>query len=231
MGPPQKLMLNLATEFRIKDFVETGTYYGRTAVWASKAFERVSTIENSKEIYERTKNKCQYIDNIDFLFGDSRAKLDELCQALTIPSIFWLDAHWSGGQTYGDSDQCPLLEELRIINNSGLNHFIFIDDARLFLSPPQPPHKIEQWPNITEIFFTLKENCKDKYIVITEDVIVAVPSYATEVVVAYCQEVNAKAWEEYGKSIKQSNLQKALDLVKLDMTQRVKPLLSKLSKK
>jgi len=228
MGPPQELILNLATEFLVKDFIETGTYYGETAVWASKVFERVSTMENSQEIYEITKNKHQGINNIEFLFGDSRALLDKVVGKLAEPAIFWLDAHWSGGLTYGDDDQCPLVEEIKIIDSSSLDHFIFIDDARLFLSSPQPPHNIHQWPTISDLIFALKSTSPNKFIVIIEDVIIAVPEYAKPVVSAYCQSVNARAWEEYAGLKKKSDLQRGLDLIALDLANKARKMVSKI---
>lgn len=229
MGPPQELMLNLSTEFHIKYFTETGTYYGGTAIWASQLFEKVSTIENSKEIYEITKNKYQGIDNVEFLLGDSRNLLEKVVDSLTEPGIFWLDAHWSGGLTYGNDDQCPLVEEIEIINRSSLDHFIFIDDARLFLSSPQPPHNIDQWPTISDLVFALKSTFSNKFIVIIEDVIIAVPEYAKQVVRAYCQDVNARAWEEYARSQKKSDLQCGLDLITLDLSRKARKLISKIN--
>ncbi len=212
MGAPNKLIEKLATNFKIHNFVETGTYHGGTATWAANYFKKVLTIEYSKELYEQAVAKFN-IANIEFIFGDSRTELTKLIERLDSSSLFWLDAHWSGGATYGDTDQCPLIEEINIINSSSFDNFILIDDARLFTSPPQPPHKIEQWPDIAAVIQALKSEQNDKYIVIIEDVIIAVPSFAKTVVSEYCQNVNAKAWEDYGKQLKTSNLDKALQLV------------------
>ncbi len=212
MGAPNNLIEKLATNFKISNFVETGTYHGGTAIWAANFFKNVLTIEYSKELYEQTVAKFD-ISNIEFIFGDSRTELSKLVERLDSSSLFWLDAHWSGGLTYGDTDQCPLIEEINIINSSSLDNFILIDDARLFTSPPQPPHKIEQWPDIAAVIQALKSRQSDKYIVIIEDVIIAVPSFAKSVVSEYCQNVNAKAWEDYGKQLKSSNFDKALQLI------------------
>ena len=228
MGVPTELASQLAIQFDIKHFVETGTYYGDTAIWASKNFENVLTIEYSKKLYDHTRIKYQNIDNINFLFGDSRTQLNKLIASLDSTAFFWLDAHWSGGLTYGENDQCPLLEEINIINNSQFEHFILIDDARLFTSAPQPPQRIDQWPNISEIVDALRSKSSDKYIVIIEDVIIAVPNFAKSLLANYCQSVNAKAWEEYGKSYSKSNLQKGVELIFLDMKIRFKSLASKI---
>ena len=64
--------------------------------------------------------------------------------------------------------------------------------------------------------------------VIIEDVIIAVPNFAKSLLANYCQNVNAKAWEEYGKSHSESNLQKGLELIFLDMKISFKSLTSKI---
>lgn len=226
MGPPEALIQELKKQLNLNYFVETGTYLGSTAAWASKIFQVVATIEFSPELFYKAKEKFAGVQNIKCLFGDSREQLKEIIETLDRPAVFWLDAHWSGGITYGDKDQCPLLEELEILNNSDYNHFIFIDDARLFLSPPQPPHQVEYWPSVCEIVDILRQKYSDKYIVIIEDVIIAVPIEAKEIVVQYCQDTNAKSWQEYGKS----KLIKGVGLIIIWGKQKIKSVLRKIFK-
>ena len=230
MGPPQKLIKNLTQNFQIRNFVETGTYYGETSVWASRVFDRVLTIENSTDLYNQTIDKYGKVANIEFFLGDSRERLREIVSRLSEPTMFWLDAHWSGGLTYGKQDQCPILEEIDIINSFKLNAYIFIDDARLFLSPPQPPHEVAQWPNIVKILEMLTNGCQNRYVVITEDCIVAVPIDAKSQIVSYCQNVNTIAWEEYGKSLRTSDLKKGSYLIILDVSNKLRSIMRRLEK-
>lgn len=222
MGPPVDLILELASEFSIVNFVETGTYEGNTAVWASEHFQKVLTIEFSEHFYRETFDKYTDRENIEFIFGDSRKQLEKIIGKLEKPAIFWLDAHWSGGATYGDDDQCPLIEELKIIGQSQFDNFIFIDDARLFTSPPPPPHRPEQWSNIAEIIGAIHADRSDEYIVIIEDVIIAVPNFAKKIVADYCQNVNAKLWDEYGRRQNESDLKKGIVLVSNSLISKVK---------
>lgn len=198
MGPPTELILQLKDRYKLMDFIETGTYHGSTCVWAASYFDNVTTVEYSKEIYEETLARHRNIQNINFIFGDSRSVLKTIVPKLTRPAIFWLDSHWSGGKTYGENDECPLIGEIHAMQKSKYAHFIFIDDARLFMSPPPRPHRIEQWPSIDEVIEALKSSSHKHYIVIVEDVLIAVPEYAKDVVASYCQEINTKAWKEYG---------------------------------
>lgn len=197
MGPPTELVIKLAKEFKIATFIETGTYYGETSYWASQYFEKVYTIEQSKELYEKAISKFSYIKNLKFIFGDSKIELGKIIKLVRSSSLFWLDAHWSGGATYGQNEECPLIQEIKVIvNQNRFDSFIFIDDARLFTSPPPFPHKMEQWPDITLIIETLNSGLSKKYIVIFEDVIIAVPNFAKQFLAGYCQEVNTKKWHE-----------------------------------
>jgi hypothetical protein len=222
MGAPTDIIEKLAKDFQINNFVETGTYYGNTAIWASNHFDNVFTIEFSETMYRQVIEKLDKVANLHCILGDSRTELSKIIENTKKSSLFWLDAHWSGGDTYGNNDECPLLEEIDIINNSNNDSFIFIDDARYFTSPPQPPHKIEQWPSITDVIQKLQSGSTEKYIVIIEDVIIAVPLFAKCTLAKYCQEVNAKAWEEYGKELATSNLQKALKLISFDLKRKLK---------
>lgn len=75
MGPPEDLITKLSSEFTIKNFVETGTFEGTTAVYASEHFENVLTVERSEYFYNQARKKHKTIKNIKFIFGDSRTEL------------------------------------------------------------------------------------------------------------------------------------------------------------
>jgi hypothetical protein len=201
LGPPADLIKQIADTYGIQVFVETGTYYGKTALWASSIFEQTITIEYSREIYETNLQTYKENSNISFRFGDSRAVLKEIVPTLTEPAIFWLDGHWSGAETYGEDDQCPLIDEILTINLSPVSHIVLIDDARLFTSPPPLPHPIDQWPTIKEVIDTLCSGGKDYYVVIIEDVIIAAPNFARDFIAGYCQTLNTELWQKDSEQI------------------------------
>jgi hypothetical protein len=185
-GLPQELVAFLAREFAIGAFFETGTYYGESSLWASQRFAQVTTVERAPILYSIARVKLGRCPNVTMVFGDSRVVLEERLPTMP-PTLFWLDAHWSGGQTAGqDDDPCPLLDELRLIAPDLDRHFVLIDDARLFAMPPPPPNRAEAWPTLAEIFDALR-NRHQPYIAICRDVIVAVPAHAKPALVAYFQ--------------------------------------------
>ncbi len=77
LGIPQEIVLFLKEISRIDLFIETGTFQGLTTCWASDHFGSVKTIEFSKDIYINTKSKYSHLLNIEFIFGDSRKKLQK----------------------------------------------------------------------------------------------------------------------------------------------------------
>jgi len=198
MGPPIEIISQLKEAYGINNFIETGTYQGNTAYWASQVFEQVITIEYSEDIYNQVTQKYGYIKNINFLYGHTKNILLEIVSKLENSSLFWLDAHWSGGLTYGETDECPLLAEIEIINRSDCEHFIFIDDARLFLSPPPLPHSAQQWPDISAVLTLLNSSKKSRHILVIDDVIIAVPSFAKSLIVQYYQDLSTSLGKTRG---------------------------------
>ena len=78
-------------------------------------------------------------------------------------------------------------ERLTAVNVSPLEHFVLIDDARLFLSPPEAPHNLDQWPEIAAVLAALNTP-RPRFCVVFEDGITAVPPTAKSLVRAYCLE-------------------------------------------
>ncbi len=182
MGPPLGLVLALKKELGIEQFIETGTFHGGTAEWASSHFTTVTTIELSERYFELAKAKFAEKPNVHPLFGSSPSVLASLIPSLTQPALFWLDAHWSGLDTAGRTAECPLLDELTSINHSTLQHVILVDDARLFCTPPPRPHNPDQWPDLPAVTAALAEE-RRRYVAIFQDTFIAVP-YARRALLA-----------------------------------------------
>ena len=174
----------------VQAFVETGTYKADTALWASSNFDLVYTIELSPHLHEQVSSKYQNYSNIIFLNGNSAEILPKIIAEINQPSIFWLDGHWSGRDTAGEENECPLLQEIEAINHFGYEKFIFIDDARLFLSPPPPPHNTNHWPTIAEIIKKIEQDVPYSYTVVYKDVIISVPSKYKNAFVRFLQNLN-----------------------------------------
>lgn len=163
----------LRNQIALTTVVEGGTYRGGTALSLSKTFCEIYTIEKSDIMFEQASKNLNSVSNITLLKGDTRYHFPKIIEQEE-NILFWLDAHWSGGDTYGEDDQCPLLAELKIIFSSPLKNFaILVDDARLFLAPPPLPHNLNNWPTIKEIVEAIPHGYD---LIVHDDVIYITPT-------------------------------------------------------
>ena len=120
-------------KYGMANFVETGTYIG-DMLWALKDdFESLVSIELSEVLYKRAKRRFSGVDNVKLIKGDSGSVIPKLLKGARVPTLFWLDAHWSGGSTAKADTRTPIQKELRaILKHKIKNHAILIDDADMF---------------------------------------------------------------------------------------------------
>ena len=142
-------------------FVETGTYMGDTVNNVLSNFDRIYSIELSQEYANLSSKRFEHIPKVKIIEGDSVQVLNGLCKNINNSVFFWLDGHWSSGNTARGPLDCPLLEELKIINSNLKSQCIIaIDDVRLFNTNIN-----ENWLNITrdnilKIVEARLESCK-----------------------------------------------------------------------
>ncbi len=131
-------------------FIETGTLNGDTIFSLEPYFNKLYTIEFSEKYYINTKNKYSG-DKINFYLGDSSTVFETLLPNITDKCIFFLDGHWSGGDTGHSDKDCPLNEEITHINNLFTNDaIIIIDDFRLFGLDKSSGKLEEDWSKINK---------------------------------------------------------------------------------
>jgi hypothetical protein len=192
----------LSDRLGLRVAIETGTFLGDSARALGEVVPAVWSIELSPELHQAAKTKFIDRPNLHFAHGYSPAVLPGILASLSAPALFWLDGHWSGGETAGDSDECPVLDELRSIDAwpQASGSCVLIDDARLFLGPPPPPHDPSQWPTFIEVVDALRST-HARYVTVLEDVIIAGPPQARQIVEAYWLEAMARdAAEESGRA-------------------------------
>jgi hypothetical protein len=181
---PQKLAEDLRDRLGLARAIETGTYRGRGTRLLASVYPRVVTIEVAPQLAREAQEALADVSGVEVRAGSSRDVLPELIDAAT-PTLYWLDGHWSGGQTGGADDECPVLAELSAIALGHPDDCILIDDARLFLAPPPAPHRAEQWPTYREVEDAVHAARSGHVVIVAHDIVVAVPPTAAELAAAF----------------------------------------------
>lgn len=129
----RKMHLEYAERFGLRIFVETGTFKGDTVEAMRPHFDQIYSIELSENFYEAAVKRFKGVAKIKLLEGDSGKRMPEVVAELDAPTLFWLDGHYSGGDTAMGDLAAPVWAELKAIF-SGMKHpfVILIDDARCF---------------------------------------------------------------------------------------------------
>jgi hypothetical protein len=190
-GVPDLLGLALRDELGLTRAVETGTYRGGGTRRLADLFQVVVTVELSPELHASASAALADLPQVTTLCGDSADLLPGLADA-AVPTLWFLDGHWSGGPTAGEEAECPVLEEIAALREGHEDDCVLIDDARLFAAPPPPPHDPEQWPTLLQVFDALRDARDGQHITLLDDLVIAVPWRAKPVVDRFGQELGGR---------------------------------------
>jgi hypothetical protein len=150
-SPVHEVIRSIASEHSVKIFFETGTYIGNTVFGVKDAFEKVYSVELSKELAKLARERFANEPKVKIINSDSSNAIKSFLKDLTEPAVFWLDAHYSTGITAMGKKQTPIREELEaILKHSIKGHHILIDDVKDFNGQ-------NDYPTATEIIEMVKE--------------------------------------------------------------------------
>ena len=139
-GLKQKTLQSYSEQYGVKVLVETGTYYGDMIEAMKSVFDQIYSIELSKELFKKAKHRFKNSKQVELIQGDSGIELKNLMQKINKPTLFWLDGHYSAGETAQSHKDTPIFEELQhIFDTPDRGHVIIIDDARCFGIEPDYP--------------------------------------------------------------------------------------------
>lgn len=146
--------------------IETGTYKGVTTKILADIADSVTTIEADFGYYQRSKQRLQGRKNVTVLHGDSGVLIESALPSEQINCMLWLDAHYSGGNTAGEQNHCPLMNELQYIlrSRNASNTVILIDDSRGLVGK-------SGWPLLSELIDLLSQSGYSSIII--DDVLIA----------------------------------------------------------
>lgn len=129
------LQKNIFKDSPNRFWVETGTYEGDAVQKALDAgFGHCYSIELSDKYYNLAKDRFKDNPKVTIIQGDSALILYDVIKDLD-GITFWLDGHFSKGDTALGLWCSPLMVELQQIEKQGKNNTIIIDDMRIWRKP------------------------------------------------------------------------------------------------
>ena len=168
----QANLRRLARQLEVLTLVETGTFRADMMCAMRNSFAELYSIELSEQLYEYSKTRCKTFGNIHLLHGDSAVQLPLICGKLQGRALFWLDGHYSGGDTALGDVVSPIIGELNAIRSfQQIEPIIVIDDARLFAVGTG-------YPTLSQLFDCVAESGESFFsISIHDDAIVCIPRH------------------------------------------------------
>jgi hypothetical protein len=172
--PPFRFKAQVLREYamrhRLRRMVETGTFQGDMAFALRDVFDSIETIELGPHLHALAEQRFRRFPQICCLLGDSAACLPKVLARLHEPALFWLDAHYSGGETAKGDRETPVISELEsIFRHPVKGHVILIDDARCF-------DGTHDYPTLNELREMVKGVRPDLAFGVEHDIIRIVPS-------------------------------------------------------
>jgi len=117
-------------------WIETGTFMGYTTRGLSKVSKHVYTLEPSKFYFDLSSKNLSDLSNVTVVNMTSEEGLLSIIEKIPNGAHvnFWLDGHYSAGDTFLGANHCPVQQELNVISSKlqQISVTIFIDDFRLF---------------------------------------------------------------------------------------------------
>ena len=226
-----KLIEAIQKKLQPSIFFETGTYKGDTVFQQLNNFGKIISVELGEELWKEAASRFKGHQHVAIIHGNSWQVLAEMQEALSQESvIYWLDAHWCvASDVAGEKSQCPLLKELSSIRSLNKESIIIIDDARLFLAPPLPPHEISEWPCLSQVIRSFFELSNRHELMVVNDMIVYYPLSIKNEIVSYAQRYGVD-WLKIGHHAEEIiNLKKVCE-ERLEVIERLHKECGKLSK-
>ena len=120
-------------------FIETGSLHGNGIYHALNAgFKTIYSIELSPILYQECVDRYKDDSRVHLILGDSHLVMDELLSKINEQITFWLDGHYSGGDSVMGKYELPLIQELEAIGRHHIKtHTLIIDDLRCWSIPVQ----------------------------------------------------------------------------------------------
>lgn len=130
----RNVVIRYGRKYSARVLIETGTFTGEMVEACKHRFDRIYSIELDSSLANAATSRFEESEHISIVEGDSAHILSDILETVLEPAVFWLDAHYSGGNTSIGESWSPVLRELEVILSHPVrDHIVLIDDARGFV--------------------------------------------------------------------------------------------------
>jgi hypothetical protein len=144
--------IKLRDKFNVKKIIECGSCCGGTSKWFGENFEEVITIEINETFRNVCLRRINGLPNVQSILGDSVNHLPNILSNSKNNIIIFLDDHWLGA--------FPLIDELKIIKQSGLIPIIVVHDCFV---PNEPNLGYDSYDGVSISYETMKPYLDEIY--------------------------------------------------------------------
>ncbi len=163
----QQLVRKYATNYGAEILIETGTFRGDMVAAQKNVFRKIYSVEIDRALAEKAQRRFANQEHITIYHGNSAEVLPDILKQVDGVSLFWLDAHYSGGITGKTYTNTPIMHELEIIfEQCSYDKIFLIDDARHFVGK-------NGYPTIEELKDYILSRLPDYIFEVKDDIIKA----------------------------------------------------------
>lgn len=129
----RRVIASYAHRYKLRTFVESGTYLGATVAFMRRYCPHVYSIEFQPHLAEAAQKRFAHDPAIRILQGDGSNRMPQIVAELQEPALFWLDGHFAAGTARDGEVACPTLQEISAaLGDTRYSHVLLVDDAREF---------------------------------------------------------------------------------------------------
>ena len=111
----QLAVLKYAKDYQLKTLIETGTFHGTMIASVKNHFDKIISVELDENLFQKATDRFKNDNHIAIINGDSGKVLKDVIRDIAEPAIFWLDGHFSGGETARGESNTPIMQELEVV--------------------------------------------------------------------------------------------------------------------
>jgi len=158
------LLLQKLRSCNLNVVIETGTFLGDTANFLAARGYSVITVEIEPRIAAWARARFDGVANVRVVEGDSGLLMTGLIADLDQPALFYLDGHYSGGETGKGQHETPVVKEVEVIlRDAPSGSFVIIDDARCF-------GRLQDYPSLIDFLSSLRDRGVDDAVVMDDSI-------------------------------------------------------------